>query len=77
MDLDTKFQEATEAVKTEMMDLDLAKMACKDKLKKGRRGDTSLQTVTVNKVAPEKAKKLKRRASQHAHHGSSFELCRS
>ena len=35
MDLNSKFKEAIEAIKTVMMDLDLAKMAYTDELKKG------------------------------------------
>ncbi len=60
MELNTKFQEATEAVKTAMMDLVLAKMAYKDKLKKGRENDTPAQAVRAGKAVPDKAKNLRR-----------------
>ena len=69
--MDTKFQEAPEAVETAMMDLDLAKMACKDKLKKEGGDDTPPpppppQAVRTGKAAPDKAKTIKRSAVEES-----------
>jgi hypothetical protein len=60
MGLNTKFKEAMEAVKTATLDLDIAKMAYKQELKKGEGDDTPQQAVGGGKVTPDKSKKLKK-----------------
>jgi hypothetical protein len=60
MGLNTKFKEAIDAVKTAVLDLDIAKTAYKQELKKGEGDDTPQQAVGAGKAAPDKAKKLKK-----------------
>ena len=60
MELDTKSQEAMTAVKSANLEVDLAKMAYKDELKKEETDDAPQQAVGVGKAAPDKAKKLKK-----------------
>ncbi len=60
MDLDPKFQEAIYTVKTAIMDLDLAKMTYKDKVKKGGGQKNLMQLIVASKSAPDKPKKLKK-----------------
>ena len=53
MELDTKFQEATKAVESASLEVDLAKMQYKDELKKRERDDSSQQAVGAGKSAPD------------------------
>ena len=51
MELDTKFQEATKAVESAILEFDLTKMQYKDELKKREKDDSSQQAVGAIKVA--------------------------
>ncbi len=60
MELDTKFQETTKAVKSAILEVELSKMTYKDKLKKWEKDNASQQTVGAGKAVPEKSKKQKK-----------------
>ncbi len=60
MELDTIFQEATKAVESAILEVELTKMNYKDKLKKREKDDSSLQAVGASKAFSDKAKKSKR-----------------
>ena len=60
MELDTKFWEATKAVKSVILEVELTKMNYKVKLKKRENDDSSQQAVIAGKAAPDKAKKSKK-----------------
>ena len=59
MKLDTNFQEATKAVESTILEVDLTKMQYKDKPKKREKDDSSQQAARVGKAASDKAKKSK------------------
>ena len=60
MEWDTKLKEATEAVQSAILEVNVAKMTYKDELKKREKDDSSQQTVRAGKATPDKAKKSKK-----------------
>ena len=58
--MDIKFQEASKAVESAILEVDLTKMQYKDKLKKREKDDSSQQVAGASKAALDKAKKSKR-----------------
>ena len=60
MELDTNFKEATKAVESVILEVNLAKMTYKDEIKKREKDDSSQHTVGAGKAAPDKAKKSKK-----------------
>ncbi len=55
MELNTKFQEAVKAVESAILEVNLAKMTYKDKLKKRERDDAPQQAAGASKTTPHKA----------------------
>ncbi len=60
MELDTKFREATKAVESAILEVELTKMQYKDKLKKREKDDSSQQVVGAGKAISDKTKMSKR-----------------
>ena len=60
MELDTKFQEATKAVKSAILEVELTKMQYKDELKKREKDDSSQQAFGASKALQTRPRSPKR-----------------
>ena len=58
--MDTKFKEATKAVESVILEVDLAKITYDNKLKKREKDDSSQQAVGAGKATQDTAKKSKK-----------------
>ena len=60
MELDIKFQEAMKALESAVLEVELAKMQYKYKIKKREKDDSSQQVAGAGKAASDKTKKSRR-----------------